>query len=263
MMNKLEINKIYNMDCLEGMKLIDDESIDMVLTSPPYDGLRDYDGFYSFNFEEIAKEIFRILKRGSVLVWVVSDSYDKNGSESLTSFKQCIFFKEIGFNVHDTMIYYKNSYPFPPRNRYYQQFEYMFVLSKGKPRTVNLLRQKTVWKKKNNEISTYRKKNGNTSIFKYEKGKEYRILDNVWRINTGYMRSTKDKIAYKHPAIFPEELVEKHILSWSNVNDVVLDPFLGSGTTVKVAKLLNRKFIGFEINQNYFELAQKRINNGD
>ena len=250
--------ELWHGDCLELMKNIPDGSVDLTVTSPPYDNLRTYNGF-SWDFENTARELLRITKNGGVVVWIVGDSYDKKGSETLTSFKQALFFKEIGFNVHDTMIYQKNSYPFPPSNRYYQQFEYMFVLSKGKPKTANLLRQKTKWRKDTNQVSTCRNADGSTSAMKYEKGKEDRILDNVWLINTGYMRTTKDKFAYKHPAMFPEELCEKHILSWSNEGDIIFDCFMGSGTTGKMAVLNNRHFIGIELDNGYFEIAKKRI----
>ena len=250
--------ELWHGDCLELMKNIPDGSVDLTVTSPPYDNLRTYNGF-SWDFENTARELLRITKNGGVVVWIVGDSYDKKGSETLTSFKQALFFKEIGFNVHDTMIYQKNSYPFPPSNRYYQQFEYMFVLSKGKPKTANLLRQKTKWRKDTNQVSTCRNADGSTSAMKYEKGKEDRILDNVWLINTGYMRTTKDKFAYKHPAMFPEELCEKHILSWSNEGDIIFDCFMGSGTTGKMAVLNNRRFIGIELDEGYFNIAKKRI----
>jgi DNA modification methylase len=239
------------------MKSLPSQSIDLTVTSPPYDNLRTYNG-YSFNFEGIAKELYRVTKDGGVVVWVVGDA-TINGSETGTSFKQALYFKEIGFNLHDTMIYQKNSYPFPPLNRYYQQFEYMFVLSKGNPKTTNIQTQKTIWKKDTKEISTTRNSDGSISSMKYAKGKDERKMDNIWLINTGYMRTTKDKIAYQHPAIFPEELVNRHILSWSNEGDTVLDCFLGSGTTGKVSKQLSRQFIGIEISSEYFEIAKKRI----
>ena len=254
----METVTLWHGDCLELMKNIPDGSVDLTVTSPPYDNLRTYNGF-SWNFEETAKELYRITKSGGVVVWIVGDSYDKKGSETLTSFKQALFFKDLGFNVHDTMIYQKNSYPFPPSNRYYQQFEYMFVLSKGKPKTTNLLKQKTKWRKDTSQVSTCRNADGSTSAMKYEKGKEDRILDNVWLINTGYMRTTKDKFAYKHPAMFPEELCEKHILSWSNEGDIIFDCFMGSGTTGKMAVLNNRRFIGIELDEGYFNIAKERI----
>lgn len=254
----LELNKVYHGDCLEVMKSIDDHSIDMTMTSPPYDNLREYN-WYTFDFEWIAKELYRITKEWWVVVWVVGDSHDKKGSETLNSFKQALYFKEIGFSVHDTMIYQKNSYPFPPSNRYYQQFEYMFVLSKGKPKTYNIQTQKTVWKKQTNEISTTRQSDGTTKAMKYEKGKDERKMDNVWLCNTGYMRSTKDKEAFKHPAIFPEELCERHILSWSNEGDIIYDCFMGSGTTAKMAKLNNRNYIWCDISEEYVDIANKRI----
>jgi len=239
------------------MARMEDNFIDLTVTSPPYDNLRTYNG-YSFDFESIAKELYRVTKDGGVVVWIVGDATIK-GSETGTSFKQALYFKECGFNLHDTMIYRKNSYPFPPSNRYYQQFEYMFILSKGKPITFNGLRQETKWRKKSKEISTTRQKDGSTKEMKYEKGKADRLKDNVWDINTGYMRSTKDKIAYSHSAIFPEQLSNDHILSWSNEGDLVYDCFMGSGTTAKMAILNNRNWIGSEMSSEYCDIAEKRI----
>ena len=235
------------------MKGIADKSIDMVLTSPPYDNLRDYKG-YIFNFEGIAKELYRVVKDGGIVVWIVGDSTIK-GSETGTSFRQALFFKDIGFNIHDTMIYQKNSYPFPPINRYYQQFEYMFVFSKGTPKTANMLKCESG---NNKRKSTQRHKDGTTKSFISE-GKKERIMDNVWLEDTGYMRTTKDKEAYKHPAMFPESLGEKHILSWSNEGDIILDPMAGSGTTLKMAKKNNRNFIGIEIAKEYIDIIKKRL----
>lgn len=249
----LETNKIYNEDCLKTMSKMPNCFIDLVVTSPPYDNLREYNGF-TFEFEKIANELFRIVKDGGIVVWVVGDSVIY-GSESGTSFKQALYFKDIGFNIHDTMIYKKNSYPFPPKNRYYQQFEYMFVFSKGKPKTANLLKCQSGNKRRK---STQRNKDGTTTSF-ISNGKNERILDNVWIENTGYMRTTRDKLAYKHPAIFPESLCEKHILTWSNENDLVYDCFGGSGTTAKMANLLNRKWILSEISSEYVNLANKRL----
>jgi len=249
-------NIIYVNDCLVAMQNIADSSVDLVLTSPPYDNLRDYNG-YTFNFEGIAKEIYRVLKDGGVCVWVVGDSYDKNGSESLTSFKQALFFKDLGFNVHDTMIYQKNSYPFPPVNRYYQVFEYMFVFSKGKPKTTNILRVPTIGYK--HKASTQRQKDGTMVDMKYKMGLDTRKDDNIWKLNVGYGKSSLDKISFKHPATFPEILAERHILSWSNEGDVVLDPMCGSGTSLKMAKKNNRNYIGIEISKEYAEIAEARV----
>tara|TARA_B110001450_G_scaffold214861_1_gene207814 strand:- start:335 stop:1135 length:801 start_codon:yes stop_codon:yes gene_type:complete len=256
-MNNLEINKIYNESNLDTMVKMPNDFIDLTVTSPPYDDLRDYNG-YSFDFESIAKELFRVTKDGGVVVWVVGDATIK-GSETGTSFKQALYGIECGFRLHDTMIYKKNSYPFPPSNRYYQQFEYMFVFSKGSPKSFNGLKQDTKWRKSQKEISTTRQKDGSTKEMKYAKGKSKRLMDNVWDLNTGYMRSTKDKVAYQHSAIFPEQLANDHIISWSNENDLVYDPFMGSGTTAKMAKLNNRNYIGSEISKEYCNIANERL----
>ena len=256
----MEINKIYNENCLDTMAKMPDNFVDLVVTSPPYDNLRDYKG-YSFPFENIAKELFRVTKVGGVVVWVVGDATIK-GSESGTSFKQALYFREIGFNLHDTMIYQKNSYPFPPNNRYYQQFEYMFIFSKNTPKTTNIQRCETDprWRNKTNKTSSQRNSKGVTEKLKYETGKDTRKMDNIWRLNTGYMKGTPDKIAFKHPATFPDLLAERHILSWSNEGDSVYDPFMGSGTTAKMAILNNRNWVGSEMSAEYCEIANERIN---
>lgn len=253
----MEVNKIYQGDCLEVMKNFPDNSIDLVVTSPPYDNLRDYKG-YSFNFEGIARELYRIIKTGGVVVWVVNDSV-VDGSETCTSFKQALYFKELGLNLHDTMIYMKNGSQYPEKLRYYQIFEYMFVFSKGKPKTINLLKDRKnkwngSWGKR-----TRRGKDGELSQGDKILYQEFGIRYNVWQINTGYGYSTKDKIAYQHPATFPEKLAKDHILSWSNENDIVLDPMCGSGTTTKMAKFLGRNFIGIEISPEYCKIAEKRL----
>ena len=253
----IELNKIYNEDCLEGMKRIPDNSIDMTITSPPYDKLRSYDGF-QWDFEGIASELYRVTKDGGVLVWIVGDATVK-GSETGTSFRQALYFKETGFNLHDTMIYHKNN-PTPMRgNRYQQSFEYMFILSKGK---VNTFHPLTTPKKymENRKNKQYNKKvNGEQTVREYKATSTERTIKNIWTYNVGLHHTSSDREAFKHPAIFPEQLAEDHILTWSNDNDVILDPFMGSGTTAKMAMLNNRNFIGFELNKDYCDIASQRV----
>ena len=254
----LPVNQIICGDCLKVMKGLPDKCIDLTVTSPPYDNLRTYNGF-SFDFEGIAKELFRITKQGGVVVWVVGDSVVR-GSETGNAFRQALHFKEIGFNLHDTMIYQKNAFPFPDKTRYAQVFEYMFVLSKGKPNTTNIIRVPT--KEANrikNKKSYQRLPNGETVPMKYETGKSERNKENVWMFEVGYMKTTKDKFAFQHPAMFPEQLAHDHIISWSNEGDIVFDPMCGSGTTCKMAKQLGRNFIGIDISEEYCEIARKRI----
>lgn len=247
-------------NCVDIMKMMPPEIIDLTVTSPPYDNLRDYDG-YVFNFENVAKELFRITKYGGVVVWVVKDE-SKDHDESGTSFKQALYFKELGFKLYDTLIYNKEKVTFPHKNMYYDSFEYMFVFSKDKPKTVNLLKDRknnwggsTSW----GNVSQ-REKDGTLT----KKGKrdipEFGVRFNVWRYMSGYGHSTKDVFSFEHPATFPESLAKDHILSWSNEGDVVLDPMMGSGTVGKIAKSLKRNFIGIEISPKYFEIAKKRCN---
>ena len=254
----MKTNVCYQGDCLEVMKGIEDKSVDLTVTSPPYDNLRTYNG-YTFNFEEIAKELYRITKDGGVVVWVVGDATIK-GSETGTSFKQALYFKEIGFNLHDTMIYAKNNVGmYDPRNkRYKQSFEYMFIFSKGRVKTYNPIQDKPV---KSKIISRPHGRRIDGSFRKRKSdiiAKPFQDRFNVWTYFTGATIS-KDKIAFQHPAIFPEKLAEDHILSWSNEGDTVLDPMCGSGTTLKMAKLNNRNFIGCEISSEYCDIIKERV----
>ncbi len=256
-------SKIINANSIDVLKLLPDDSIDLIVTSPPYDDLRDYEKKVIWNFEKfqsIAKELYRVMKVGGTIVWVVGDK-TKNGNKSLTSFKHSIYFQEIGFNIYDVLIYDKAGSGPPHPNRYFNTFEYMFIVTKGKPKTVNLLRDK---KNKWAGAETYshvtrREADGTLTNKGKKKVNEYGIRTNIWRYVNGKGFSTKDKIAYKHPAIFPEKLAEDHIKSWSNEGDVVLDIFGGSGTTVKMAEKLNRKWIYIDKVKEYCEIAAKRM----
>ena len=233
---------IYNEDCLETMKRMPDEHIDLTLTSPPYDNLRTYNG-YSFDFESTAKELYRVTKPDGMLVWVVGDAVI-NGSESGSSFKQALYFMSLGFKLHDTMIYEKNSPAYPARangNRYTQIFEYMFVFAKGKVPNQLICDKPNKWAghkdfsgKLKNPVPDFSPRN------------------NIWKYTTSIN-------GWKHPAPFPEALAHDHIVSWSKENDLVYDPFMGSGTTAYVAKQLNRRWIGSEISAEYCEMINKRL----
>jgi DNA modification methylase len=257
------LSEILTGNNVDILKCMAEESIDLTVTSPPYDNLRMYNG-YSFDFEGLATELYRVTKPGGVVVWVVGDKTEK-GSESLTSFKQALYFKEIGFNVHDTMIYEKNSCAFPDHNRYYNVFEYMFVLSKGKPKAINRIEdRKNIWGGTQTFGSvTERQPDGSLKSAGRKTVKEFGVRNNIWRYNTGKGQSTTDKEAFKHPAIFPEKLAHDHIVSWSNPGDIVLDPFGGSGTTAKMAKLNGRNFIHIDISEEYNEIARQRIEGVD
>ena len=235
-----------------------DESVDLTVTSPPYDDLRSYNG-YEFEFKSVASELFRVTKQSGVLVWVVGDAII-DGSESGTSFRQALYFKEIGFRLHDTMIYQKNSPAAPDSNRYFQIFEYMFVFSKGQIKTFNPIEDR-----KNKWPGSWgtRTMRGKDGILipkgKFVQTKQYGVRFNIWRYNTGKGFTTKDIIAFGHPAIFPEKLASDHIRSWSNPGDLVFDPMCGSGTTLKMAKQLGRNGIGMDISRKYAELSAKRL----
>lgn len=258
------LNKINIGNNVTVMNKMPDDSVDLVVTSPPYDDLRDYDNKVTWDFsvfKKVAKQLYRIIKKGGTVVWIVGDK-TKDGNKSLTSFKQALYFQKIGFYMYDVIIYEKAGSGPPHSKRYFNSFEYMFILTKGKPKTVNLLADK---RNSCGGMTTFssitrREKDGTLT----NKGKKvinkYGVRTNIWKYNNGKGFSTKDSIAYEHPAIFPEKLVDDHILSWSNPGDIVLDPFGGSGTTAKESIKLNRKWIYIEKVEKYCEIAEERIN---
>lgn len=250
--------RLYNGDCIEVLrKEVADNSIDLVVTSPPYDNLRDYGGF-EWNEEiwkSVLEELYRVLKKGGVCVWIVGDATIK-GSETGTSFKQALYWKELGGNIHDTMIWNKGSFTHPSNNRFHQVFEYMFILSKGKPKTYNEILDREN-KYLGERGASGRDKDGKRRHGKSEVRRKYGNRFNVWEIPVGGGISYKGKM--KHPAVFPLEIAASHIKAWSKEGDTVLDPFLGSGTTAIASKRLNRKFIGIEIYEPYYKEAEERI----
>ncbi len=259
----MEINNIYNVNCIEGLKQLESNSINLTVTSPPYDNLRTYGNItdWSFDiFKPIAEELYRVTKPGGIVVWIVGDAAI-NGSETGSSFKQALYFQEIGFKIHDTMIYHKNSSAFPARitsKRYTQIFEYMFVFVKGKIRDdIKLIADKrNKWAGWTNwgQHSQYDSEGNLVKTQNIKPIAEFSLRTNVWKYNVSF----NDKIV-KHPAVFPEQLAEDCILSWSVEGDTVLDPFMGSGTTAKMALLNNRNYIGFEINEEYYNGILKRL----
>lgn len=250
-------NTIINGDCALVLKEFEAECIDLTVTSPPYDNLRDYEG-YHFDFEAIAKQLFRITKQGGVVVWVVGDE-TINGSESGNSFRQALYFMQLGFNLHDTMIYQTNKPPLNDR-RYQSAFEFMFIFSKGAPASFNPIMEKSI--KYGTKSTNYSGHRGKDGIFKERSGGKFiqhpmKIKNNIWWFYVG--QGKDDSIAYQHPARFPEALANDHILSWSNPGDLVLDPMCGSGTTLKMAKQTGRNYIGIDMSEKYCKLSKKRV----
>ena len=263
----METNKIYNEDCFYTLLKMPDEFLHCVITSPPYDNLRTYNNKIDKTWGEhvwkpLIKLLFDKLKNGGVVVWVVGDAVI-DGSETGTSFKQSLYAIECGFKLWDTMIYQKTP-RFPAADgdkRYSQNFEYMFIWSKGIPTTANLLKDRknkyggsSIWGKNSERL-----KDGTLKQGKVFNKQEYGYRFNIWEYATGNGNSSTDKIAFEHPAIFPEKLVGDHVMTWTNENDIIYDPFMGSGTTAKMAYTYNRQFIGSEINSEYVTICNKRL----
>lgn len=259
--NMLKYNQnnisLHLQDCIEWLSTIPDESVDMTLTSPPYDNIRNYHG-YCFDFEKTAKELFRVTKKGGVVIWNVADQ-TINGGETGTSMKQALYFIECGFKLHDTMIYLKKN-PMPTSGKRYQQaWEYIFCFSKNTPKTFNPI---MVECKYGNLMANqkYRGPDGERN-YKVTKRNSHSKVKNTFEYVIGGGHTTKDKVAFEHPAIMPEKLAEDQIITWTNPGDLVIDPFAGSGTTAKMCLLNQRKFSGCEISEKYCEIFSERLNN--
>jgi DNA modification methylase len=243
-------------DCLEKIKDIPDGSVDLTVTSPPYDNLRTYNGNISQwneqKWKDILVQLYRVTKHGGVVVWVVGDA-TINGSETGTSFKQALFAKECGFNLHDTMIWEKSSFIPLTHNRYEQCYEYMFVFSKARPKVFNPIMDKCIFGG-NKSTGTFRHDKNNLSY-------RHTTIVNKNKISKNIRTYPVTKKASGHPAAFPEQLVTEHILTWSNEGDTIFDCFMGSGTTGIACKNLGRSFIGIELDEGYFNIAKQRIDN--
>jgi len=255
----LPLDRIICGDNCEVMRKLPSESIDLVVTSPPYDNLRTYGG-HTWDFEGVAQQLWRVIKPGGVVVWVVADA-TVNGSETGTSFRQALRFMEIGFRLHDTMIYRKvGGGAVGSHKCYWDGWEFMFVLSNGEPKAINRLKDKP-----NSTAGTFRsptRKNNEVGT-RVQKERieiaDFSVRQNVWDYMTGVFNRDDNT---KHPAPFPEALARDHILSWSNEGDIVLDPFAGSGTTGVACKLEGRKAVLIEISEAYCESAAKRLSQG-
>ena len=246
------MNQILTGDCVAVMTDLSSNSVDLTVTSPPYDNLRTYNGF-AWDLDGVASQLHRITKPGGVVVWVVGDAVI-DGSESGSSFRQALRFIDAGFKLHDTMIYEKHNFSNPSSTRYHQIFEFMFVFTKGKPKTFNPIKDRLnvyagklgSWGK-----NTTRQVDGSFVERKQKVNTEFGMRHNIWRFKT--------ESKPQHPAQFPLDLAKDHITSWSNPNDLVFDPFMGSGTTAIAAKLLGRNYLGCDISPEYVELATKRL----
>ena len=251
----LRTDEILEGNCVAVLRAFPADSIDLTVTSPPYDGLRDYEG-YEFDAASVGKALLRVMKPGGVVVWVVGDRI--NGGRSMTSFRQAVMFQDIGFTVHDAMVYQKKNTPFMRSNAYTNCWELMLVLTKGgPPNTFNPLKAPTV--RNGPEMLTHNKRPDGINKKNLATLKPEKTRTNIWAYAVGYGGTTRDKAAFEHPAMFPEKLAADHILSWSNPGDLVLDPMCGAGTTCKMAKLHGRRYIGIDICDRYVEIARARV----
>jgi len=243
-------------DCIERMKEIPDGSVDLTVTSPPYDNMRTYNGnndqWGEHVWKAVIADLYRVTKKGGAVVWVVGDATIK-GSETGTSFKQALWSIECGFRL-ETMIWEKTGSGCLGSNSFYSQnFEYVFIFCKGVPEHGSLIKDRENKVKSGKVQVNARINKEGASVSRIVERKPFGKRGNIWRIDP---QKNSD-----HPAPFPASLAQDHIISWSNEGDTVLDPFMGSGTTGVACVNKGRSFIGIELDPDYFQIASERIAN--
>lgn len=255
-----KLNEVYCGDCVKLMKLLPDSTIDLVVTSPPYDKIRDYNGSIHFDLHKTGQEIFRVLKSGGIAVMVIQDQ-TKNFGKSLTSFKTIIdWCDNIGFKLFETIIYRKNgSEGVWWTKRFRVDHEYMPIFLKGKkPQYFNKEPLK-IPSKHGGKVMTgsgSRKTNGETQKTVTRAINFKKCRGTIWNY---LMAGDKNPLKRKHPAVFPDKIPYDFIQCFCPEEGIVLDPFAGSGSTLVMAKKLRRSFIGFDIVPEYCELARERL----
>lgn len=257
------------MDCIEGMKLLPDNSIDLVVTSPPYDEIRDYKGF-KLDLHNVGIEISRILKDGGICVMVIQDQ-TKDGRKSGTSFRTIVDWDtNTDLDIWECCIYQRRATPGAWwSKRFRVDHEYIPIFIKGKrPQYFNKEHMKEPTKP---EYGLIKKGLGNrntdgTTI--YDTSKVYELpkeKDQGTVIH--YKNSSREtpksseigKIKLLHPATFPDKLASDFIQCFTTEGMIILDPFMGSGTVARMSKELNRNYIGFELSDEYIKIAEKLL----
>lgn len=255
-------NQVICCDCLEGMRGLPGECIPLTLTSPPYGGIRTYDGHDEWDFMAVARELHRITVEGGVVVWVVQEQII-DGSESGETSRQRLAFADIGFRIHHTMVMARSSGFQTSKIRYGRPLEYAFILSKGRPRHFSPIRDKR--NKCAGETRNKTNRNPDGSLVRAGRWttRPFGVRGPVWPYHTGKHHNAEEGYAHDHPALMPERMAEDHILSWSKVGELVFDPFAGAGTTLKMARLNFRRYLGFEANREYVEIARRRLRDAE
>lgn len=256
-----KLNDVYCGDCVEMMRMIPDSSIDLVVTSPPYDSIRDYKGGLKFDLHKTGLELYRILKSGGIAVMVMQDQ-TKDYGKTLTTFKTIIdWCDNIGFKLFETVIYRKNgSEGAWWVQRFRVDHEYMPIFLKGdKPNYFNKEPLK-IPSKHGGKVMTgsgARKTNGETQKTVTRPINLTKCRGTIWDY---LMAGDKNPLKRKHPAVYPDKIPFDFIQCFCPDNGIVLDPFTGSGSTLVMAKKLERNFIGFDIVPEYCDLARERLN---
>ena len=247
------------MDCVEGIKKLPDESIDLMITSPPYDGIRKYNGF-NYDLHATGKEIYRVLKDGGIAVMVIQDQ-TKNFGKTLTSFKMIIdWCDNIGFKLFETVIYKKHGGEGAWwTKRFRVDHEYMPIFLKGeRPQYFNKEHLKIPSKHGGKTMTgcATRLTNGKTLKSKKVTINLMKCRGTLWNYTTC---GDGSRLKHQHPATFPNKIPFDFIECFCPKKGVVIDPFIGSGTTALAAIELERNYIGFDISKEYCDLAKKRI----
>jgi site-specific DNA-methyltransferase (adenine-specific) len=255
----LELDSTYCMDCIEGMAKLPEGSVDLMVTSPPYDRIRSYTGF-TCDLHETGGLVFRALKEGGIAVMVLQDQ-TRDFAKSMTSFRTILdWCDEIGFRLFETVIYRKHgSEGAWWKRRFRVDHEYMPIFLKGKRPGYFDKEHLKVPSKHGGKVLTgsgNRRTDGGTNPAVKRRINPLKCRGTVWDY---LMAGDKDPLKRKHPAPFPDQIPLDLIQCFCPPGGIVLDPFMGSGSTAVAAKRLDRRFIGFEISKEYCDIIDERL----
>lgn len=253
------VDKVHCMECVEGMEMLPDDCVDLVVTSPPYDAVRKYNGF-AFDLHQTGAQIHRVLKDGGIAAMVIQDQ-TKDFGKSLTSFRTIIdWCDSFGFKLFECVIYRKNgSEGAWWKHRFRVDHEYIPLFLKGDRPAYFDKQPLRVPSKHGGKVmsgSGNRRTDGATNGTVRREINATKCRGTIWNY---LMAGDKNPLKRKHPAVFPDAIPSDLIQCFCPPGGIVLDPFIGSGSTAVQALKHERHFIGFDISQEYCDLCNQRL----
>ena len=254
------LGEIHCGDCLEVLAGIPDETVDLTVFSPPYDGIRDYNGKWALDFTSLGKELHRVTRDGGIAAVVIGDG-TKNFAKSLTTFRWAVdWVDNAEWRLFECCIYARHGNPGAWwKKRFRVDHEYILIFLKGaRPKYFDKEPLKIASKHAGKMYSgTDRLTSGGFKKIESKPVNAKKCRGTIWKYATSNTEGNRTKL--KHPATYPDKLAEDLILCFSQPGETVLDPMCGSGTTAILAANNHRKFVAIEMNADYVDIIRQRM----